>query len=104
MSRDDFGLSDEELEQIVHVLQAFPNVKKGIIFGSRAKGTFKKGSDIDIALLGTNLNEVPTKVAYILNEELLLPYFFDIIDYDAIATPELKEHIDRLGRQFYKNC
>lgn len=94
-----FGLSEGELQVITSVLHLFPEVDKGVIFGSRAKGSFKRGSDIDIALFGKDINV--SQISYQLNEETLLPYFFDILDYEKISFPELKEHVDRVGLVFY---
>ncbi|MDD4155892.1 MAG: nucleotidyltransferase domain-containing protein, partial [Candidatus Cloacimonetes bacterium] len=70
-------------------------VKKSIIFGSRAKGNYKYASDIDIAIDG---NE--NRVAYYLNEESNLPYYFDIININTIKNPKLIDHIKRVGLEF----
>ncbi len=64
------GLKDSDLENIIAVLQKEAEVEKAIIFGSRAKGNYKKGSDVDIALKGTRLDNTITRdISYILNEE-----------------------------------
>jgi predicted nucleotidyltransferase len=97
-----FGLTKEDLSKIIQVLKAFPEVQRGVIFGSRALGTYKRGSDIDIALFGKNLNSIITRISYELNEELVLPYFFDLVDYNSISNQQLKEHIDRVGLLFYQ--
>lgn len=97
-----FGLTDQQLEQIKAVFYFFPTVQRAVIFGSRAKGTNKLGSDIDIALFGTNLEAIITRISYQLNEELLLPFFFDVIDYASITNKDLKEHIDRVGVVFFQ--
>ncbi len=96
-----FGLTQVEINQVTQVLQAFESVQSALLFGSRAKGSHKPGSDIDIALIGDNLETSITQIAYQLNEESLLPYFFDIIDYKNLSNQALKEHIDRVGIQFY---
>lgn len=51
----DFGLSTADLGEIIKVLHSFPEVKQAILFGSRAKGTYKRGSDVDIALQGKDI-------------------------------------------------
>lgn len=96
-----FGLTDDELQQIIQVLKKFPEVHQAAIFGSRALGTYKRGSDIDLVLYGDELNTTP--ISFQLNEEGLLPYFFDILDYQSLANPELKNHIDRVAISFYKS-
>ncbi len=98
----DFGLVKDELDKIVSVLKAFPEVERGVIFGSRALGTYKKGSDIDIALFGKHLEKAAISISYQLNEESALPYFFDVVDYHGLTKLELKEHIERVGIVFYK--
>ena len=80
----------------------FPNVKEAIIFGSRAKGNFKNGSDVDIALKGENINlEIVSNISYRLNEETVLPYKFDVLDYQSINNSKLTEHINRIGISVY---
>lgn len=94
------GLTTTELNLIKQVLIAKNCTQKIILFGSRAKGNFKNGSDIDLAI---QLKE-PVDNKLILNQlkdqlenELPLPYFFDLVDYDEITNPELLEHINRVG-------
>ena len=87
-----YGLTAEELNQIVTVLRQ-AHVKKAILFGSRAKGTHKTGSDVDIAVFGDE-----KKIAEILNEETNLPYFFDVINMETITSQNLREHIRRVGK------
>ena len=70
------------------------------LFGSRAKGTYKAGSDIDIAIKGSNIDhKLVMALSTRLNEETTMPYFFDIVHYDGITDPELRAHIDRVGKQ-----
>jgi len=98
----EFGLAKDELVKIIEILKAYPEVERGMIFGSRALGTYKRGSDIDIALFGKHLENIVTSISYQLNEELSLPYFFDVVDYNGLTAPELKDHIDRVGIPFFK--
>jgi predicted nucleotidyltransferase len=97
-----FGLLDSDIDAILSVLESFSKIEEAIIFGSRAKGNFKKGSDVDLALKGKDLNfETISKVCYELNEETRMPYKFDVLNYHSIQEPELKNHIDRVGIEFY---
>jgi len=96
------GLRQPDLDIVLSVLGEFPNVKEAIIFGSRAKGNFKNGSDVDIALKGENINlEIVTNISYRLNEETILPYKFDVLDYQSINNSKLTEHINRIGISVY---
>jgi len=99
---NNFGLIEADLQTIIAVLKQFPTVEKATIFGSRAKGNYKKGSDIDIALAGKQLNfDTISQISYRLNEETPLPYQMDILNYHTINEPTLKEHIDRAGIVIY---
>jgi len=96
-----FGLTRKQMSSILDVLKVFPEVERSAIFGSRALGTFKKGSDVDLVLYGDIRDETVTAISYRLNEEGILPYFFDVINYKTIDNPALKEHIDRVAVTFY---
>ncbi len=80
----------------------FTAVKTALIFGSRAKGNYRPGSDVDIALKGQGLTRrMVADMADILNEETNMPYHFDLFDYDAVSNHDLVAHIDRVGRLLY---
>lgn len=99
-----FGLTNSDLQVIVDVIKSYPQIDEAIIFGSRALNTHKKGSDIDIALKGKAIGLTASTISGILNEESPLPYFCDVLDYDLIDNEELRDHIDRVGRQIYKKA
>ena|SRR5258707_14105300 len=100
MNDSKLGLKPGDLETIVQTLSRFPEIKKAIIFGSRAKGNYQAGSDVDIAVWATS-HESIGQLSGILNDETLLPYKFDIINYDTINNRELKDHINRTGVEIY---
>ncbi|PKQ62618.1 nucleotidyltransferase family protein [Labilibaculum manganireducens] len=91
------GLSSCDLESIVKIIKQCSKVNEVILFGSRAKGTFSNGSDIDIALKGENilLNDVLDLSIEL--EGLNLPYKFDLIIFNRIKEKALIEHISRVG-------
>ncbi len=91
------GLNINDLESIRRVIKSFPKIEDAVLFGSRAKGTYSNGSDIDIALKGGNilLNDMLDLSNAL--EELLLPYKFDLIIYDRITESALIDHINRVG-------
>ena len=86
-----FGLNDSSLTEIRDILKK-NNVTKSFIFGSRAKNSYKKGSDIDLAIVGDE-----KKISYLLNEESSLPYYFDVVNLEKIENQNLKDHIARVG-------
>jgi len=94
-----FGLLDRDIEYIKEAISKFEAIEKVSIFGSRAMGNYKKGSDVDIAIFGEKITkEVIFKLDDYLNEIFPLPYFFDILHYENIANDNLKKHIDDEGK------
>ena len=99
--KSNFGLRTEDIREISHYLKEFPEIEKCIIFGSRAKGSYKSGSDVDIALKGEKVtDEVSDRLNLLLNETSSMPYYFDVLNYNSISNEKLKEHIDRIGIEF----
>ncbi|RME51041.1 MAG: nucleotidyltransferase domain-containing protein [Caldilineae bacterium] len=97
-----YGLPPSTIERICAVLSRYPQVEQAILYGSRAKGTYKTGSDIDLTLCGGA--DLTLNVLYrILDDldELLLPYTIDLSIFDDIGDPDVVEHIQRVGVLFY---
>ncbi len=98
-----FGLSDNDIKSIITAVSEYPEVKEVIIFGSRAKGNFKHGSDVDLALKGDQITHTTIMdISWKLNEESPMPYHFDVLNYQAIKNPDLVEHINRVGKVLKK--
>ncbi|MBU4305061.1 MAG: nucleotidyltransferase domain-containing protein [Candidatus Omnitrophica bacterium] len=96
-----FGLKEIAIEKICAVFTKYPQVEKAVLYGSRAKGNYKNGSDIDLTLQGKDLTlDIMCKIANDL-DGLLLPYTIDLSIFDQISNPELIEHIQRAGIVFY---
>ena len=96
------GLVDRDIKYIIKALEQHYEIEKAIIFGSRAMGNYKKGSDIDIAIIGESVNRsIIYKLDDYLNEVYHLPYFFDIIQYNEITNENLINHIDNEGKLLY---
>jgi len=96
-----FGLKQNHIDAINSVFNQYPEITKATIYGSRAKGNYRNGSDIDLTLTGKNLNL--TTLFKIENQldDLLLPYKIDISILHKIENPDLVEHIERVGIIFY---
>ncbi|MDR1560218.1 MAG: nucleotidyltransferase domain-containing protein [Clostridiales bacterium] len=92
----DFGISKEVLDSVINIITQNPRVLRAVIFGSRAKGNYKKYSDIDLALFGITQPEAED-ISEILNN-LDVIYNFDVRSYDDIQNEELRRHIDRRGK------
>ncbi len=96
-----FGLSSDIIKKVHVVFSKFSQIEKVILYGSRAKGNYKDGSDIDITLLGKDLS---LKTIYALEtelDELYLPYTFDVSIFTQIDNDDLIEHIQKYGKTFY---
>ncbi|WP_422475588.1 nucleotidyltransferase domain-containing protein [Endozoicomonas sp. ALB032] len=93
-----FGLPEATLQQIIACLSGFTEISRAAIFGSRAMGTYRAGSDVDIVIWLTNDN--PHTVARIAAalDELPTPYLFDVVDYGTITHEPLKAHIDNKAK------
>ena len=96
------GLSAGTLEQICATLARFPQVEKGVLYGSRAKGNFKPGSDIDLTLRGDGLTLSLLGDIDMALDDLLLPFEIDLSIYEQLGHAELVAHIDRVGRVIYQ--
>jgi uncharacterized protein len=98
---NEFGLSEKTTNIIIEFFKKIPELKEVKIYGSRAKGNYKKGSDIDFAIFGDIDYRLTSKIAAEL-DELPTPYKFDVTDYNSLKHLPLKDHIDRVGKTFYK--
>lgn len=99
-----YGLDAKTIERMQAVLAAHPEVDKAVLYGSRAKGNYKTGSDIDLTLYGSGLSL--TVLHKIENEldDLLLPYKIDLSIFGHITDPAVIDHIRRVGVVFYEKC
>ena len=97
----DWGLSAETVQRIRDVFSRHPAVAKVLLYGSRAQGNYRRGSDIDLTMQGPNLTE--SEFAQITNQldDLLLPYKIDLSLFSRIENEDLIEHINRVGVVFY---
>ena len=96
-----FGLDQETLAKIISVFAAHTEVEKVLIYGSRSKGNYRRGSDIDLTLIGKYLNVSILNAIKIELDDLNTPYLFDLSLFDSLHSPDLEEHIARVGQVFY---
>ena len=96
-----YGLKYEVIEKMQAVFWRYSEIEKVILYGSRAKGTYKKGSDIDLTIKGDRIDL--TLLFKIENEldDLFLPYKIDLSIYNSIQNPDLLDHIERVGKEFF---
>ena len=99
-----YGLSDSVIDRITSVFTRFPEVDKAVLYGSRAKGNYKKGSDIDLTLSGRGLTLTILHKIEDQLDDLLLPYKIDLSIFEQISDPDVIDHIRRVGVVFYEKC
>ena len=98
----DNGLTKKQRDIIIKAIAMRRGVKWAVLFGSRATGTFKPTSDIDIALFGHVTLDDQAKIASEL-EDTNLPQKVDLIRYNTITSQALKNHIKKYGVLIYEN-
>ena len=96
-----FGIQQKDWDRVFSIFSHFPHIQKAILFGSRAKGTHKPYSDVDIALEGTEISlhdllQLKTEI-----DDLLLPYEFDFCIFHHLKNADLVSHIRRRGQTLY---
>lgn len=98
-----FGLKDDTIQRICGVFAKFPQVERAVLYGSRAKGDFKNGSDIDLTLHGGADLTLDLQQKIMLDlDDLLLPYTIDLSIFAQISDPDVLDHIRRVGTTFYE--
>ena len=97
----EFGLSANTVNILKNFFAKFPEIEEVKIYGSRAKGNYRKASDVDFAIYGNIsfrlLSQISSEI-----DELTTPYKYDVTNYKTIENADLKDHIDRTGKTFYK--
>ena len=96
-----FGLSAATLKKLKSVFAQHSAIDSVLIYGSRAKGNCRVGSDIDLTIKG---GEIPfTELMQIENQidDLMLPYTVDLSQYKLLVNAELIAHIERVGVEIY---
>jgi predicted nucleotidyltransferase len=94
------GLDQKTVHAIKSVFAQYPQIEKTMLYGSRAKGNFKPGSDIDLTLIAPTLTlsellKIETEI-----DDLLLPYKVDLSLFHKIENNDLLDHIQRVGKEF----
>lgn len=95
-----YGLKETTIDRIKKVFSNYPEIERVILYGSRAKGNYKKGSDIDLTLIGSRLSNTTINKISCELDDLLLPYIFDLSIYHHITNNDLLEHINIVGVDF----
>ena len=89
------------LDKLGSVFDKYTAIESVVIYGSRAKGNYKRGSDIDLTIKGallsfSELMQVESDI-----DDLYLPYQVDLSQYAALENSDLRDHINRVGMTVY---
>ena len=97
-----YGLPDRTLDTLDSIFRKYPGINQVILYGSRAKGNYRNGSDIDITLK-TSADFNFTDLLHISGDfdDSDMSYLVDVSVYDDLSNPDLKAHIDRVGKVLY---
>lgn len=98
-----FGIEPGHLQAIVAIFAAFPEIQRVRIFGSRALGKERPGSDLDLSIEGEDVALETLHGIQARYEELYLPWKLDLVCYEDLQNAALKDHIDRVGKEIYRN-
>ena len=96
------GLTDIELNKLVTIFAYYDEIEQAVLYGSRAKGTYKPFSDIDITLFGVRVSSRTLNILAGDIDDLLLPYQVDLSIYSQLTNESLKSHINRVGITLYQ--
>lgn len=99
--RNRYGLTDRDMKTIQSILQSCPEINSVHLFGSRAKGNHRLGSDVDLAIMNEGVSEKSISKLRDQFEESTLPYRIDLVDFNKLKKREFIEHIERVGVPFY---
>lgn len=97
-----FGLAQRHYQSLVDVFKRFPSINTVLIFGSRAKGTAKPHSDFDLAVIAPHMSDDEFSTLWSEITELPIIFKLDVLHWDRISNPQLKEKIIKEGKCFYK--
>jgi len=98
---NNYGLNRREMQTISGILSKYDEVKNVLIFGSRAKGEYHSGSDIDIAIIDKDTRYQTLRNIKNDFSDSSLPYNVDLINFSTLTNEDLKNHILRVGKPFY---
>jgi predicted nucleotidyltransferase len=96
-----FGLKDSQILALNALFSRYHSIDKVILYGSRAKGNYKNGSDIDLTILDHHMNHTELLRLETEMDDLLLPYKIDLSLFRQIDNPNLIDHIEKVGKLFY---
>lgn len=98
---DSWGLSPEVCGSICMILQKYPEISRVLIYGSRAKGTYRSGSDVDLMIVAPTLSSRRLLKIASQIDDLMIPHRVDVALWHQVDNPALREHVEHFGQDFY---
>lgn len=99
-----YGLPDQSLQQLRELFARQQKVQRVVLYGSRAKGNYRPGSDIDLTLEGDDLSLQDLNRMEQQLDDLLLPWAIDLSLFADIDNPDLIDHIRRVGQILFERA
>ena len=101
---NEFGFRKKDMDFMIHLFREHPEIEKVIIYGSRGRGNFEHGSDVDLALEGKEITfETVSLIHMMLEQESPTYLWLDVLHLDSLKNQKLKEQIYKYGKLFFKN-
>lgn len=97
----DHGLSDSTVTALIQVFASFPLIESVILYGSRAKGNYHQGSDIDFAVIAPNMNDAEFSKLCLALDDLPIIYKLDCLHLEKLKNTALRKNIRNQGKLFY---
>jgi predicted nucleotidyltransferase len=97
----EFGLSARALVLLRQLFAVYPEIRKATVYGSRAMGNYRNGSDIDITLDAPDMSSAHFSHLCTAADDLMLPWAMDLSLLSHIDNPALLEHIQRVGKPLW---
>ena len=97
-----YGLPEKTLATLNSIFRNYPGIRQVLLYGSRAMGNYRMGSDIDLTIKAAD-NFTFSDLLHIAGDfdDSDMPYFVDVSIYESIKNNDLKSHIDRMGKVIY---
>jgi uncharacterized protein len=100
---NEFGFRQKDMDFMIHLFREHPEIEKVIIYGSRGRGDFEHGSDVDLALKGKDISfQTVSMIHTTLEQESPTYLWFDVLHFETIKNFKLKEQIEQYGKIIYQ--
>ncbi|HRY31377.1 MAG TPA: nucleotidyltransferase domain-containing protein [Bacteroidales bacterium] len=102
-SLNQYGLRERDMVFLQSLFISMPEIDSVILYGSRARGDFEPGSDLDLAVTGEKVTlSTLSAIRRALEEDSPIPFFFDLLHLDSLNNPKLAGRIREEGKVIYQ--